>query len=198
MRRPRLTSAWCTAACASSAGTAARSALRPRSVRMISALPRSTAAHASSAIVCRRASNASTPPPAANSDVDRHRLQRRRAASCASSRRRQNRRAQHDARRARRELVDEAAVSAEHRRQRHDRRFAVRIDRRVGDLREALPEEIGEQPRPRDSAAGGASSPIEPIASWPSAIIGLSSSSISSREQPNAACRRDSVDAASR
>ncbi len=42
-----------------------------------------------------------------------------------------------------------------------------------------------------DSAAGGASSPIEPIASWPSAIIGLSSSSTSSREQPNAACRRD-------
>ena len=37
--------------------------------------------------------------------------------------------------------------AAEQRRQRHDRRFAVRIDRRVGDLRKALAEEIGEEPR---------------------------------------------------
>ena len=35
-----------------------------------------------------------------------------------------------------------------------------------------------------DSAAGAASSPIAPTASWPSAAIGLRSSSISSREQP--------------
>ena len=38
-----------------------------------------------------------------------------------------------------------------------------------------------------DSAAGGASSPIEPTASCASAIIGRRSSSISSREQPNTA-----------
>ena len=87
-------------------------------------------------------------------DVDRHRLQRRRRGELLELAPAENRRAQHDARRTRRQLVDEAAVPAEHRRQRHDRRFAVRIDRRVGDLREPLAEEIAEQARPLRQRGG--------------------------------------------
>ena len=69
--------------------------------------------------------------------------------------------------------------------------FAVRIDRRVGDLREALAEEIAEQPRrARRAPPAACRRPSSPTASWPSATIGFSSSSISSREQPNAAWRR--------
>jgi hypothetical protein len=43
--------------------------------------------------------------------------------------------------------------------------LAQRIDRRIGDLREALAETIEQRPHLRDIAAIGVSSPIEPVAS---------------------------------
>ena len=62
---------------------------------------------------------------------------------------RQDRRFAHHHAAIERRFVEQAAAPAKHRAQRHHRLFAQRIDRRIGDLRESLAEEVGQQPPPR-------------------------------------------------
>jgi hypothetical protein len=64
--------------------------------------------------------------------------------------------------------------------------LAEMIDRRVGDLGEALAKEVAD--RPRGGGQDGVSSPIEAVGSLPPVAIGRSTVEISSRVKPKATC----------
>ena len=71
-------------------------------------------------------------------------------------------------------VLEQRRTGPEPRRQAHHEVLAQRVDRRVGDLREALLE-VGEQRRRAVHSAGSApSAPIEPVGSLPVAAIGAS------------------------
>ena len=69
-----------------------------------------------------------------------------------------------------RRFSEEVAAPAHEAVEGHDFSFAQRIDRRIGDLSEALAEVGMEGPRSFESTASGASSPIDQVGSWPSAM----------------------------
>ena len=115
--------------------------------------------------------------------VDRRPRQRRRAHAVqvlgGEDRRRQAQPA-----RGRRRVGQQLRPAAEPRRQAHHQVLAQRVDRRVGDLREALLEVAEQRGAWSLSAASAESAPIEPVGSLPAWTIGPISTSRSSRVNP--------------
>ena len=89
-------------------------------------------------------------------------------------------------------LVEQVALRADRRAQAHHERLALRVDRRVRDLREVLLEVGGSSCGRSDSAASGVSTPIEPTGSWPVGRHRRDQQARSSRCSRRARCSRSS------